>query len=489
MSAEAASPTIRRNAVFAGLAEASRAVFAATLALVATRILGPDEWGLYALALGVAALALLPSDFGVSAAAGRFIAERRAERSAIAAVVADALRLKLVLAGAASILLALLAGPIADAYGESGLGTPLRWTAVALFAQSVFAMFVSIFVSMGRTSLQALLFTGESLAELVLVVTAVVIGGTAGAAAAGRAGAFVLGALLGLVVALRLIGPGIRPRRKAIGPGRKLAGYASVLFVVDAAYVLFASLDILLIGAYLDSEAVGLFEPALRLTTLVAMAGAAVASAVAPRIARGEGNQPATEALVIGMRLLIVVGAAAVAVCLVWAEPVIRLLYGAEYEESAGVLRAFGPYMLLVVTAPLVTMSVNYLGLGRKRIPVVLVALGVNLVLDIILIPEIGIEAGAIATTVAYAIYLPAHVWFLHRALGLDLRRLGLSLVRALVAAAVLAGVLAAAGTGELDAVAWIAGAVLGGAAFAATLLVTREVTPAELRALAAVRR
>ena len=489
MSAAASSPRIRRNAVFAGLAEASRALLAATLALVATRVLGPSEYGLFALALGVSALALLPSDFGVGAAAGRFIAERRTDRSAIAAVLADALRLKLVLAGGASILLAVLAGPIADAYGEPGLAAPLRATAVALFAQSFFGLFVSVFVSMGRVSLQALLFIAESLAEVALVVTAIVIGGTAGDAAAGRAGAFVLGALLGLVVAVRLIGGGIRPRVRSIGPGRRLAGYASVLFVVDAAYILFASLDILLIGAYLGSEAVGLFEPALRLTTLVAMAGTAVAAAVAPRIARGEGEAPATEALILGMRLLLVVGAAAAAVCAVWAEPVVRLLFGAAYEESAGVLRVFAPYMLLVVTAPLVTMSVNYAGLGRKRIPVVLVALGVNLVLDLILIPTIGIEAGAVATTVAYAIYLPAHVWFLHRALRLDLARLARTLLRALLAAGVLAAVLAAVGTGEVGAAALAAGAVLGGLAFAATLLVTREVTPGELRALAAVRR
>jgi O-antigen/teichoic acid export membrane protein len=489
VSAEAATPTIRRNAVFAALAEASRALFAATLALVATRILGPDEYGLFALALGVAALALLPSDFGVSAAAGRYIAERRAEGSAVAAVVADALRLKLVFAGGASILLAVLADPIAGAYGEPGLEAPLRATAVALFAQSVFALFVSVFVSMGRTSLQALLFTGESLAEVVLVVGAIAIGGTAGAAAGGRAAAFGLGALLGLVVAVRLIGPGIRPRLRAIGPGRKLAGYASVLFFVDAAYILFATLDILLIGAYLGSEAVGLFEPALRLTTLVAMAGTAIASAVAPRIARGASEGPATEALVLGMRLLIVVGAGAAAVCLVWAEPVIRLLFGSDYAESATVLRTFAPYMLLVVTAPLVTMSVNYAGLGRKRIPAVLVALVVNLVLDVVLIPRIGIEAGAIATTVAYAIYLPAHVWFLHRALGLDLARLGRTVVRALLAALVLGGILAAAGTGDVGAGALAAGAVLGGLAFGATLLATREITIGELRALAAARR
>jgi stage V sporulation protein B len=483
-----ASPTIRRNAVWALLAEASRAVFAAALVLYVTRALGPDDYGLFALALGIGGLALLPADFGVSNAAGRFAAERRGDRDATAGVVADALRAKLVVTGGVALLLVVLAGPIADAYGEPGLEAPLRWTALALFSQSMFSLFVAIFVSIGRVSLQTVLFAIESFAELAFVVLAVVLAGGAASAALGRAAAFTLGAVLGLVLTWRLLGARMRPRvRTHAGPGRQLIGYAGALFIVDAAFVMFANIDILLIGAYLGNEAVGLFEAPLRLTIFFMLAGTAAASAIAPRVARHESEGQATEALLAGLRGLIVLGALAGGFVLAWASPIIDVLLGDEYAESAAVLRMFSPYLVLAVVGPLATRAVDYVGMAGRRIPVVLVALGVNALVDVLLLREIGIEAGALGTGIAYAIYCPIHVWFLHQALGLDVGAVVRTTVRALLAAAAMAGVLALLGTdSDVGIPTLLAGGVLGLLTFVAVLVLTREVTVAELRAVPA---
>ena len=483
-----ASPSIRRNAVWALLAEGFRAVAAAALTLYITRALDPDGYGLYALAIGIGSLALLPSDFGITPAASRFIAERRGNRGGMAAVLGDALRLKLLFAGVVSVAVALLAGEIADAYGEPGLEAPLRWTALALFAQSFFQLLASVFVAMGRASFQLWLFVAENLAEVTLVGGIVLLGGGAAGAAAGRAGAYVIATALGLVFAARLLSRRWArdegPSERTPGPGRRLATYAGALFIVDSAFALFANIDVLLIGAYLDSSDVGLFEAALRLTTFLALPGIAIASAVAPRVARHASQPQAVGALVGALRGLIVLGMAAAVLVAVWADPIVNLLLGDEYAESADVLRAFAPYVLLSILGPLVTLSVNYLGQAARRIPIVIVSLAVNTILDIILIPRIGIVAGAIATGVAYGIYLPAHLYFLHRMLPFDIGALARTFGRALLAGAALAGVLAAAGTSSLSAVEWIAGGALGLLAFAGVLLLTREVSIAQLRAL-----
>ncbi len=480
------SPSIRRNAVWALLAEGSRAVLAAALTIYVTRTLDPDGYGVFALAVGIGSLALLPSDFGISPAASRFIAERRGDRGAVAAVLGDAVRLKMVLAGGVSLVLALLAGPIADAYGVPGLETPLRWTALTLLAQSFFHLLASAFIAIGRASLQAWLYLVEGIAETGLVIAIVALGGGAAGAAAGRAAAFTVGAALGFVLAARIIG---RRRRgsggeRVAGPGRKLAGYAGALFVVDAAFALFANIDLLLISAYLETEDVGRFEAALRLTTFLALPGMAISSAVAPRVARHATEPQAVGALMGAIRGLFVLGMLAAVVITVWAEPIVQLLLGDEYAESAEVLRAFAPYVVLGLIAPIVTISVNYLGQAVRRIPIVVAALAVNAILDVILIPRIGIVAGAISTSIAFLIYVPAHLWFLHRMLPLDLRALGLTALRSALAGGVLAAVLALAGTGELSVAGWLAGGTLGVLAFAAVLLATREVSVADLRAL-----
>lgn len=494
MTATERTPTIRRNAVHALIAEVSRAGLAAALMLVATRVLGPGQFGLFALAMSFGGLALLPSDFGISNSASRFVAERRGDAAAMAGVLSDALRAKFLLAGLVSVVVLVASPLIADVYNEPGLGPPLRWLALALFAQSVFGLFVGVFVAMGRVSLQIVLYTGESLAETTFVITIVALGGGAAGAMAGRAGGFAVGALIGTVVALRLLGRRIRPHvRHDHGFSRRLVGYAGALFLVDSAWALFGAVDVLLIGAYLASADVGRFEAAARLIVFATMAGSAAASAIGPRLAANEREAPATEALALGLRALTVLSALGAGVLVAWSAPIVELLLGAEYAETADVLRLSAVWVALAIAGPLATMSVNYVGQAGRRVPLVVGALAANLLVDILLIPRIGIEAGAIGTTVGFLIYVPGHLFILRRAVGLDLRRYALTVVRCVVAAAVLAGVLALFGTASLSVLQVVAGAVAGLVAFAGALVATRELQLAEIlgapRAIAQLRR
>ena len=59
---------------------------------------------------------------------------------------------------------------------------------------------------------------------------------------------------------IRLFGRSALAIGSAKGSTRQIAAYAGVLAVVEGAYLLFDQLDALLIGAYLSSAAVGLFQ-------------------------------------------------------------------------------------------------------------------------------------------------------------------------------------------------------------------------------------
>jgi O-antigen/teichoic acid export membrane protein len=87
----------------------------------------------------------------------------------------------------------------------------------------------------------------------------------------------------------------------------------------------------------------------------------------------------------------------------------------------------------------LVSVGVNYMGEARRRIPLALAMLAVNVGLDLALLPAMGIVGGAIGNDAAYAIWVPGHIWILHRMLGLELRPQVLVIVRATAAAAVAA--------------------------------------------------
>ena len=481
--------SIARNTGFALATHAATAAFTAVLTIFLARYLGPEEFGVFALAVGIGAVLVLPGDAGISTAAARFIAERRGNNQAVARVLRDASRLRLVSSGTVCVALVLAAGALADAYNEPDLAWTLRGIALAIFGQNLMQLYGSGFTALGRVSLAFRTSLLKSAVELAATLGLVLAGAGATGAAFGRSAGFLAGGLLGMAMMWRLVGRAQPAADDGEGEMsevglRRIAGYAGALLVIEGAFVLFEQIDVLLIGALLSATAAGLFQAPLRLVTFLHYPAYALAAGVAPRVARHEVQGPALDPFAAALRGLVLFQAAIIAPLVVWADPIVELVLGPDYAESAEVLRALAPYVFLAGIGPLVSMAVNYLGEARRRLPIAIVAVAVNAAIDVVLIPEIGIVAGAIGTNVAYAIYVPAHLWICRSLIDLPLRPLLVSCGRALVAAAVMAGVLALFGTKDVSVPALLIGGMLGVAVYVGVLLLTRELSPAELRAL-----
>ena len=474
--------SIKRNTFFGLLVQLSGAVLTGGLTLFLVRALGPTDYGVFVLAVSVGSLVLLASDFGISQSAARFIAERRRETRTIGDIMSDALSLKLTASLLISIALFVLAGPIADAYGTEDLLWPLRLVSLAVLGQSMLQLFAGSFEALGRNSIGFRLALSESAIETGSSIALVLLGAGVTGAAAGRAIGFCAGALIGLVLAARLIRPGaIRLGRAPRWGYGRIAGYAGALFVIDGAFALFTEIDLLLIGALLDTEDVGLFGAPLKLTALIMYPGLALAAGVAPRLARGEGQEPNVGALETSMRLLVLLQVLFAGFMLVWAEPIVDIALGDGYEESVDVLRSLSLFVVLIGFAPLLSIGVNYLGEARRRVPLAIATVLVNAGIDVILLPEIGILGAAIGTTVATAIYVGGHFWICKDLLDVDLRSLAVTFTRSLVAFAALCGTLLLFGTGDLSIPLLIVGALAASVVYAIALVATREISREEL--------
>lgn len=475
---------IFRNAGFALAVRLMSAAFTAGLTLFLVRRLGPRDYGIFTLALSAGGLALLPSDFGISQAAARYVAEVRGDADAVAKVVADALRLKLVASGAVAVLLVALAGPIASAYQTPALAGPIRILSIGLFGQSLLFLYDGVFEATGRISQYLRVVTVESALEAGLSIGLVLLGGGASGAMAGRAGAYAFGAGFGLVLLGRSLHRRILPGRSSGGGHtRRLATYGSALLIVDGAFTLFSRIDILLIGAILTVPAVARFSAPLMLVGFLGYLGQAVSAGVAPRLASAEG-EPDGAAFERALHYLIAFQGMLLAPLIVWAKPITDLLLGPGYGQSAGVLRGLSAFAFLVGISPLLAHAVNYLGEARRRIPIAIAAVLLNAAIDVVLLPEIGVVAGAVGTGIAYAFYASANLLLCRRLLGIALRPLGWTLARVLVAAAGMAGVLALFGTDQVGVPLLVAGTLLGAAGYVGFLLALRVVGPDDLSAV-----
>jgi O-antigen/teichoic acid export membrane protein len=219
----------------------------------------------------------------------------------------------------------------------------------------------------------------------------------------------------------------------------------------------------------------------MRLLVFLSYPSAAIAVAVAPRLADGPGEMSGGERLIRACRLIMLVQAALIAPLVVWPGPIVSLVLGSPYHESASVLRAIAPYAFLLGLAPLVSTGLDYLGEARRRIPVVVGALVINLVIDVILIPRVGVVGGAIGSDVAFAVYVPAHLVICARMLDTNLWPLLTTVVRAGLAAAAMAGVLWLFGTSDVPVAKLVLGAFTGTVSYVAVLVLVNEVTVHEV--------
>jgi O-antigen/teichoic acid export membrane protein len=471
---------VSRSATFALLAQLVGGVLTAILTIFLGRELSAGQFGAFTFALSVIAIATLFADVGIGSATGRFVAERRHHPRAAAEVFRTALRLKLLTGIPATVALFVLAKPICHTFGTDGAVLALRASAIALFAQTLFNLFLGVFIALGKLRYNVLLATIESVAEFSASVPLVVIGGTAAAAAFGRTAGFSIGAIAAAALARRTLDARHSRERppEAELPSvsrRQLMGYAGPLLLVDAAFRLFVSIDVLLIAAIIGGGArIAAFGLPMRLTTFLEYPAAAVASAVAPRLT-SRRSEDDVKLLGDSIRYLTILQMLITAPLLIWPEAIMGLLFGDKYPEAAAVLRALAPFVVLCGIAQLTTLSVNYLGEAWRRVPIAVVMLAANVIVDVVLLPKIGIVAGAVGTSVAYAIWVPAHVWILRQRGGLLVGPFLLTLARTIVAGAATVGVLALLGTGRVGVPVMLAGAAAGSLVYVAALVVLGE--------------
>jgi O-antigen/teichoic acid export membrane protein len=481
-----------RNTLLAFLTQLVTGLFTALLTIYLVRALGPREFGVLSLAIGVGTLMLLPSDFGISGSASRYIAERFGQRRAVAGIIADALRLKLVISALVSIALVVAAGPVADAYGEPSLASPIRWMAIAVFGQSFVAFFRYVFLSIRDASVGFRIVAGESAVEAAATILLVVLLGGASAAAAGRAVGYVFGALLAVGITLKYFGPAaLRRSRRLRRARRKLARYASALFAIDVAFSASVQMAPLMIGGFLGPREVGLFQAPSRLVILIQYPGLAAANGVSPRMSRSHDHEPEVGLFTTAFRYLIVLQALLTVPLIVWADPIVDLLLGSDFEESAELLRQLSPYIFTSGLAAILASALTYLGEARRRLPIAIAEVVLTAGLTALGLATIGLSGAAYAADIVSVSYVLLHIWVIRKLVDLPLGPLLLTLLRALLAAAAAAGALLVFGTDDLAVWEWFAGGAAAVAAFCAVVLATGEVRPAEVRQVtrAALRR
>lgn len=368
--------------------------------VLVTRALGPADKGIYTTALTFATLATAVGSVGFGRAATYFIArEERSPRDVRAATLALSVLNGIVLTGA-MVLLALTVLPTLF----EGVGTDVFLIAAPIGLLTLLRLAYEGFLR-GEQRTQAvnalaLIFS----AAFVLPVAAWILAGelTPEAAVALKAASF----------AVTVVAAGFMLGRGKLGIARRwdratvpaVLGFGIPFAIATLTQTLSYRIDILLVQVIAGNEDVGWYSITTTFAELLWYLPMAVGLVVFPRVAAGRAQRSdATEVAALCRWTVLATGLGALGVALL-ASPLIELMFGSDFLPAASATRLIMPG--IVINVFFQVLSGYLAGAGRLRAVLVgtTVGLTVNVVLNLILIPEMGIDGAAVASSISYAI-------------------------------------------------------------------------------------
>lgn len=425
-----------RNAAAVAVAEIAGklATFAYTIA--AARILGEVQFGAFAYALSFALLvATLPS-WGFDPL---LVQRGSREPQRLAALMSETLTWRTAIA-VPVFLAAGIAGVVLRPTPESAIALVVVLAATA----------VDVYSDVGRAAAAALqdqVGTSKALVLQRLTTAALAIGAlVAGFGLVGLSLAYLGGTLagaVGVVGAVRRLGVGI-DLRSVHREGLLKTGRLSIAMGIDAvASLALFRIDQVMLGAIQGDGAVGVYAAAYRLLETVLFLSWAVAKAVFPVMSAATESWRVRRGVEQGLGVLATLYVPFGVGLWLEAEPVLRLLYGEPYAaQAAGATRWLAGAPLIFGLGYLVSYGLLSRERGWEIVLTTVASLGVNIALNVVLIPPLSSTGAAISTIVSYGVEALLALVLLARLVGW--MRFDRVLAPSLAASAVMAAVVLA---------------------------------------------
>jgi O-antigen/teichoic acid export membrane protein len=214
---------------------------------------------------------------------------------------------------------------------------------------------------------------------------------------------------------LAILVPATRPRlrdydrdlvRRALGMGLRYHIGTTSLFLLLRA-------DILILNALTSAVAVGLYAVAVSLVELTRVAADSIAQVILSQ--QMDDDSDSAAALTVRItRLNVLLALGSVVLMCATAPFLIPFVYGSAFSGSVAPLLALAPGLIALAATRMISGFLLRLRRPLLRSGTALIALAVNVGLNLVLIPRYGIIGCAIASSVSYCALSGIHVaWFL----------------------------------------------------------------------------
>jgi stage V sporulation protein B len=373
--------------------------------VVMGRMLTPYEFGILNLALPIQYMIVILSSSGIAPAIAKFVSEYEGKQDYERRdMVISSSLVFYTLVGLIAGVLFYLASPFIGLhiFNEPRVIVPLQIASIALPFGMVVAVYTGIFQGFKRMEYMGGTLVIEQLLRVFFAVLLVSFGLTAANA--------ILGSTLGFIAALPIAylifrKMGLRLSSYSFNEFKRIFRFSLPVSATALSAFVLAYIDILLLGYFLSAHEVGIYSAASPTSRVVMAFSTALYAVMLPSVSETVAKKDREQLkgyIAYAYKLSLVILVPVTIASILLSGPIIALLFGTQYQGATA------PFEILVVgTAFLGIFTLNsgiFQGAGKPGVPMaILVSTAVlDIVLNVVLIPKLGIIGAATASTLSF---------------------------------------------------------------------------------------
>ena len=357
------------------------------------RTVGANTLGAYFLFVTYFSLINLVTDGGIGGAAIKRISEGKDQNEYFSAFLTIRALLLILIISA----LFLFQNYFND-LKSAGLFT---WLLIALIASLIYGAFTVGVAGCGKMGIHATSGFIKEISRIIFQVLAIFIG----YGAAGLAGGFVLGLLAAAIMESRFFKLNFVPFKYS--HIKNISTFSFWLFLSSGGTMIYSHADTVMIGYYLNNTDIGIYKIVMQVTSFAALTTIAIRSTLWPKVSYWGKNQKKeliqkslskafTYSLILAIPMF--VGGSLLG------DKLLYFLYGEEYSSGYFVLIVLLIVQIANVFQFLFTTYMGALDLQKSAFKATAIGASANIIINIMLIPLIGILGAAFATFITISL-------------------------------------------------------------------------------------
>ena len=384
-----------KNSIYQFSANSLAKVGSLFFTIIMARLLLPELFGLYSLALSTILIFVAFSDLGIGEALVRFVSKSLGKNKNVKAksYTRYLAKIKFSLVMLFGLVLILSARFISDTYYQKPLF-------LALIAGSLYILFVGV-VAFIQSILQASdYFKGIFYKEIIFQITRIIIVPLVVLFSLKQTHTqeinlfliilalafvyFILSLFLLILLKLKISYLKVKPKKISSPEKNKLNKFMFAISATAISGIFFGYIDMIMLGRFVFAEFLAYYRvPFSLISSIVPLIGLSIV--LLPIFSRMKGKR-LENAFGRSVRITLLISFMAFLFVLFFASPIIRIIYGTEYLPSINILRIFS---FLLLTYPIGTIYTSYFVAKGKPIiitKVLITSTIINIVLNYILI-------------------------------------------------------------------------------------------------------